>query len=69
LHDKLLYLESEGVHTTINIVMQPEMFDYLWDVALFFHNQGLNTTLKPQSDPHANHVVDGYTTEQLEKLT
>jgi pyruvate-formate lyase-activating enzyme len=66
--DKLLYLESEGVHTTINIVMQPEMFDYLWDVSLFFHNQGLNTTLKPQSDPHANHIVDGYTTEQLEKL-
>ena len=35
---------------------------------LFFHEQGINVTLKPQSDPTASKVVDGYTKEMLNKL-
>lgn len=65
---KLLFLEEAGVHTTINMVMVPEIFYDLWNVALYFKNKGLNVTLKPQSDPHANHVVSGYSDIQLEIL-
>jgi len=65
---KLQYLESAGVHTTINMVMVPDLFDELWDVANYFKNKQLNVTLKPQSDPHANYVVSGYTEEQLKIL-
>ena len=36
--------------------------------ALFFHEQGINVTLKPQSDPTASFVVDGYTEAQKEIL-
>ena len=35
---------------------------------MFFHEQGINVTLKPQSDPTASFVVDGYTDEQLKLL-
>jgi hypothetical protein len=43
-------------------------FDRDFDNALFFHEQGINVTLKPQSDPTASRVVDGYTKEMLERL-
>jgi len=33
-----------------------------------FHNQGINVTLKPQSDPTASHIVEGYTDEMKQKL-
>ena len=36
--------------------------------ALFFHEQGINVTLKPQSDPTASRVVDGYTNDNLKRL-
>ena len=48
--------------------MVPEWFDRDWENALFFHEQGINVTLKPQSDPTASRVVDGYTEEQLRTL-
>ena len=50
------------------MVMVPEGFDKDWDNALFFHEQGINITLKPQSDPTASRVVDGYTDEQMGRL-
>ncbi len=48
--------------------MVPEWFDILWDEALYFHERKINVTLKPQSDPTANFVVDGYTEEQMKRL-
>jgi hypothetical protein len=48
--------------------MVPEWFERDWDNALFFHEQGINVTLKPQSDPTASRVVDGYTDDNLKRL-
>lgn len=66
--DKLVWLQEHGIKITINIVMVPEKFDDLYDTALYFYARGLNTTLKPQSDPHACRVVEGYTQDQLDIL-
>jgi hypothetical protein len=66
--DKLTFCQEHDVQITINMVMVPEWFDRDWDNALFFHEQGINITLKPQSDPTASRVVDGYTTEQMQRL-
>ena len=66
--DKLHYCQEQDVQVTINQVMIPENFEQLWDDALYFQERGINVTLKPQSDPTASFVVDGYTDEMLEKL-
>lgn len=66
--DKLIFCQENDVQVTINMVMVPEWFDQDWENALFFHNQGINVTLKPQSDPTASRVVDGYTSEQMDRL-
>lgn len=66
--DRILFLLENDVHVTINIVMVPEWFEEYYKEALFFHDAGINVTLKPQSDPTASRVVDGYTTEQLDIL-
>ena len=66
--DKLIFCQEHDVQVTINQVMVPEWFDRDWANALFFHEQDINVTLKPQSDPTASRVVDGYTDEQLERL-
>jgi organic radical activating enzyme len=66
--DKLIFCQEHDVQVTINMVMVPEWFDRDYKNALFFHNQGINVTLKPQSDPTASFVVHGYTLEMLEKL-
>ncbi len=66
--DKLKLCQVHDVQVTINMVMVPEWFDRDYDNALFFHEQGINVTLKPQSDPTASFVVNGYTPEMLEKL-
>jgi len=63
--DKLLFLQDSNIKITINMVMVPERFDELYKAALFFKDKGLNATLKPQSDPHANRIVEGYTEDQL----
>ena len=68
LADKLILCQEHDVQVTINMVMVPEAFDQYYDNALFFHEQGINVTLKPQSDPTASKVVDGYTKEMLDKL-
>ena len=66
--DKLHYLQTQDVQVTINQVMVPERFDQLWEDAIYFHDRGINVTLKPQSDPTASFVVDGYTPRMLEVL-
>lgn len=66
--DKLIFCQEQDIQITINQVMLPDKFEQCWEDALFFHEQGINVTLKPQSDPTASFVVDGYTDEMLEKL-
>lgn len=66
--DKLHLCQEYDVQVTINMVMRPEHFEEDWTNALFFHEQGINVTLKPQSDPTASRVVDGYTDEMLKRL-
>lgn len=63
--DKCLQLQYELVHVTINQVMVPEKFYELYERMERFHKRGINVTLKPQSDPTASRVVDGYTEEML----
>ncbi len=66
--DKLCFSQEHDVQVTINQVMVPQWFDELWEESLYFHNRGINVTLKPMSDPTASKVVDGYTKEMLQKL-
>ena len=66
--DKLCFAQEHDVQVTINQVMVPEWFDELYEESLYFHNRGINVTLKPQSDPTASFIVDGYTKEMLDKL-
>jgi len=66
--DKLIFCQEHDVQVTINMVMVPDWFERDWENALFFHEQGINVTLKPQSDPTASRVVDGYTDENLKRL-
>jgi len=62
--DKCLQLMKGGVYVTINQVMVPEHFQDLYERLERFAARGINVTLKPQSDPTASFVVDGYTEEQ-----
>ena len=66
--DKLCFVQEHDVQVTINQVMVPEWFEELWEESLYFHNRGINVTLKPQSDPTASKVVDGYTEDMLARL-
>lgn len=66
--EKLKFLQENEVQVTVNMVMVPERFDVLWEDALFFHEQGINVTLKPQSNTSASQVVDGYSEDMLVKL-
>ena len=66
--DKLNLCQEHDVQVTINQVMVPEHFERDWENALFFHERGINVTLKPQSDPTASKVVEGYTEDNLKKL-
>jgi hypothetical protein len=63
--DKILQLMSDGVHVTINQVMVPEKFYELYARLERFATRGINVTLKPQSDPTASKLVDGYTKEMI----
>ena len=66
--DKCLYLMEHDINITINQVMVPNLFDEYYERCERFWNRGINVTLKPQSDPTASFIVDGYTEEQIEKL-
>jgi hypothetical protein len=63
--DKILRLMDNSVHVTINQVMVPERFFELYERLERFHKRGINVTLKPQSDPTASRVVNGYTEEMI----
>jgi organic radical activating enzyme len=66
--DKCLQLQHELVNVTINQVMVPEKFYELYSRMERFHNRGINVTLKPQSDPTASNIVDGYTEDMIYKM-
>jgi len=66
--DKCLQLQHELVYVTINQVMVPEKFDELYDRMARFHDRGINVTLKPQSNPTASAIVDGYTEDMVYKM-
>ena len=66
--DKILYLTENNVFVTVNQVMVPEKFDELYDRCRRFNDRGINVTLKPQSDPTASRVVDGYSDEMMNKM-
>jgi uncharacterized Fe-S cluster-containing radical SAM superfamily protein len=66
--DKCLQLQYELVHVTINQVMVPEKFYELYERMERFHKRGINVTLKPQSDPTASAVVEGYTDDMIHKM-
>ena len=63
--DKCLQLINDSVYVTVNQVMVPEKFYELYERCDRLHSRGINVTLKPQSDPTASHVVDGYTEEMI----
>jgi hypothetical protein len=63
--DKCLQLMNEGVYVTVNQVMVPGQFFELYTRCERLHRRGINITLKPQSDPTASSVVDGYTEEMI----
>lgn len=66
--DKCLQLMYEQVHVTVNQVMVPEKFDELYERMFRLHARGINVTLKPQSDPTASRLVDGYTDDMITVL-
>lgn len=66
--DKCLQLMNDGIFVTVNQVMVPEMFDDLYMRCERFAERGINVTLKPQSDPSASFVVEGYTEDQFHKM-
>jgi hypothetical protein len=63
--DKCLQLMYERVFVTVNQVMVPEKFFDLYERMSRLHERGINVTLKPQSDPTASFIVDGYTEEMI----
>lgn len=63
--DKCLQLMYETVHVTVNQVMVPEKFYELYERCERLNKRGISVTLKPQSDPTASYIVDGYTEEMM----
>lgn len=66
--DKCLQLIYDGVFVTVNQVMVPEKFYELYERCERLHKRGINITLKPQSDPTASRIVDGYTEEMIDLM-
>ena len=66
--DKCLQLMYELVHVTVNQVMVPEKFYELYERMERLHSRGINVTLKPQSNPTASNIVDGYTADMINKM-
>lgn len=66
--DKILHLMDNGVLVTINQVMVIEKFDELYNRCARFNERGINVTLKPQTDPTASYVVDGYSNDMINKM-
>ena len=66
--DKILDLMSNGVYVTVNQVMVPDQFWELYSRLERFSTRGINVTLKPQSDPTASYVVDGYSQDMIDTM-
>lgn len=66
--EKIIMLQEHDIHITINMVMVPEWFERDYENAMYFHDRDINVTLKPQSNPTASYVVEGYTDEMLAVL-
>ncbi len=66
--DKLVFLQDHSIQITVNTVMVPELFDSLIKQCEYIVSRNINVTLKPQSNPSAEHVVPGYTPQQLTVL-
>jgi hypothetical protein len=66
--DKCLQLQYELVHVTVNQVMVPEKFYELYDRMERLHARGINVTLKPQSNPTASSIVNGYTEDMIHRM-
>ena len=66
--DKCLQLMYDNVYVTVNQVMVPEKFYELYDRMERLHKRGINVTLKPQSNPTASGIVDGYTEDMIHKM-
>lgn len=64
--EKALILKHEGLKITINIVMVPQNFYPLLDIAREFHEQKINVTLKPATNAKVTGLMDGYNEEMLE---
>jgi len=64
--DKCLQLMYDLVHVTINQVMVPELFYETLERCERFRARGINVTLKPQSNPTATAVVEGYTQDMID---
>ena len=65
---KCLLLMEAGVYVTVNQVMVITDFYELYERCNRFHKNGINVTLKPQSDPTASKIVDGYTHDMVELM-
>jgi hypothetical protein len=63
--DKCVQLMYDRVFVTVNQVMVPEKFFELYERLLRFQQRGINVTMKPQSDPTASSIVNGYTPEMI----
>jgi hypothetical protein len=63
--DTCLQLMYNKVYVTVNQVMVPEQFFELYERCQRLYDRGINVTLKPQSDPTASKVVNGYTEEMI----
>ena len=63
--EKLLFLLENNIFVTINQVMVPDKFDEYYERCQRFYDKGIPVTLKPQSDPTASYIVDGYTKEMI----
>ena len=66
--DKCLQLMYENVYVTVNQVMVPEQFYELYARMERLHNRGINVTLKPMSNTTATSIVEGYTSDMIDKM-
>jgi hypothetical protein len=66
--DKIIHLMNNGVFVTVNQVMVPEYFEELYNRCVRLHARGINVTLKPQSNEHANGIVEGYTEQMMNTM-
>lgn len=66
--DKCKFLYENNVFVTVNQVMVPEHFYESYDRCTKMYEQGINVTLKPQSNPTASGIVEGYTDDMINKM-